>query len=729
MVETHIRTCSLCEAMCGLKIEHEGGKVISVKGNPDDVHSFGHICPKGVAIQDLHTDPDRLRHPVKRDGDRWTRISWDEALDTVAQGLVTAQQQHGNNAVAIYWGNPIVHNFDALLSVGSIKRCLKTQNNFSAASVDILPSELTQYLMYGSTFLYTIPDIDRTDYMLMLGANPAVSNGSLWSAGDIKKRMKLLTGRGGKITLIDPRRTETARYATSHHFIKPGADAVFLLAVLRIIFEKGLSNPGRLTEWLKDWDSIEPLSKAFSLGEAAAVTGIAAVDIETIAVDFATADSAICYGRMGVSTQAYGGLCHWLMQVINIATGNFDRAGGMMFATPAFDLPANTPRGSHGTYHSRVRGLPETAGALPVVALAEEMLTPGEGQIKAFLCNAGNPVLSTPNGKQLERALDGLDFMAAVDFYINETTCKADIILPPIGILEHGNYDALFNLMAVRNISKYTGAMVKPAKDTRGEWQIYQGLVQRINHLKGKKTPLKARLGTGIKKLFPYLASSTFILDIGLRLGPYGKGFLPFKKGLSLARLRRAPNGIDLGPLKPSLPRRLFTKDKMINAAPKVFTDDIARLRSDFDGTPPDPAFPMLLIGRRDVRTNNSWMHNSQRMVRGKDRCTVMLHPDDATAYGIKAGESVTITTRVGSIKAAAEITDTICPGVISIPHGWGHGRQGVRLGVAATVPGVSVNDITDEMAADKVSGTAAFNAVPVSIAPAEAPPPEQIDA
>jgi len=725
MIKVHYRTCSLCEAMCGLKIEHEGDKVISVKGNPDDVHSFGHICPKGVAIQDLHTDPDRLRHPVKRDGDHWTQISWGEALDTVAKRLTSIQNQYGNNAVATYWGNPNVHNFDALLSIGGIKRCLKTQNNFSAASVDILPSELTQYLMYGSTFLYTIPDIDRTNYMLILGANPAVSNGSLWSAGDIKKRMMALTERGGRIVLIDPRQTETARYATAHHFIKPGTDAVFLLALIRVIFEKGLSHPGRLAPWLKGWHSIAPLTKAFTLDQAAAITGIDAVHIEKIATDFATADSAICYGRMGVSTQVYGGLCHWLIQVINIATGNLDREGGMMFSTPAFDLPANTPRGSHGNYSSRVRGLPETAATLPVIALAEEILNPGKGQIKAFLCNAGNPVLSTPNGKQLEQALDGLDFMVAVDFYINETTCKADIILPPVSVLEHSNYDALFNLMAVRNVAKFTEAMIKPAKDTRSEWQIYQELIERINRLQGNTPPLKTRLTASIKRLFPYFSSSSFLLDMGLRQGPYGKGFLPFKKGLSLTRLRRAPNGIDLGPLKPSLPERLFTKDKMINAAPKVFTEDITRLRAEFNGTPLDPALPLLLIGRRDVRTNNSWMHNSKRLARGKDRCTMMLHPDDATAYKIKTGQSVTIKSRVGSIQVAAVITDAICPGVVSIPHGWGHGRKGVRLGVAAALPGVSVNDITDELVADKVSGTAAFNAVPVSIEPVEMTTPE----
>lgn len=702
--------------MCGLQIEHDGGKIILVKGNPDDVLSQGHICPKGVAIQDIHSDPDRLRHPVKRTENGWSRISWAQALDTVAERLVAVQRQYGGNAVASYWGNPVVHNFGAFMSVAKLKKSLKSQNNFSAASVDQLPAELTQYLMYGSMFLYTVPDIDRTDYMLILGANPAVSNGSLWSAGDIKGRMKALTSRGGQITLIDPRRTETSHLSTIHHFIKPGTDAVFLLAILRIIFEKGLSTPGRLTEWIKGWECIEPLTRSFSVKEAADITGIPEADIETIATEFATAKRAICYGRMGISTQSYGGLCQWLIQVLNIATGNLDHEGGMMFSTPALDLPASAARGSYDRYRSRVRGLPESSGMLPSAALAEEMLTPGDGQIKAFVCNAGNPVLTTPNGKQLELALDGLDFMVAIDFYINETTCKADIILPPTGPLEHGNYDAIFNLMAVRNIAKYSKAMVRPAPDTRDEWDICDGLVKRINRLNGKNSSLGARLWERATRLLPYLGSADFMLDMALRTGPYGKGFFPFKEGISLTRLRRAPDGIDLGPLKPRLPERLFTKDRMINVAPTVFVGDLDRLKAEFKVAHHNPNLPLLLIGRRDKRTNNSWMHNSQRMVKGKDRCTVMIHPDDAAEYQISNDQLVTVSSRIGQIKVVAQITSEISPGVVSIPHGWGHDREGIRLGVAAKAPGVSVNDITDDQAVDPVSGTAAVNGIKVRI-------------
>lgn len=704
--------------MCGLQIEHEGNIIKSVKGDVDDPHSRGHICPKGVAIQDLHNDPDRLKHPMKRDGERWIKISWQKALDETAQRLVDVQKKHGRDAVATYWGNPSVHNMGTAFMISPFNRALKTKNNYTATSVDQMPHQFVQYLMYGNSLLFTIPDIDRTDYMLMLGANPAASNGSLWSSGDVKKRMTEVTKRGGKIILIDPRRTETAKFVTKHHFIKPATDAVLLLAILRVIFEKNLANPAHLEPLLKGWDEIEPLSKIFSLEDAANVTGISAAVIENIAVELASANAGVCYGRMGVSTQEFGTLCQWLIQVINIATGNFDRTGGMMFVKPAVDLLKAGSRGSHNSYQSRVRRLPEFDRELPSAALAEEMTTPGEGQIKAFISTAGNPVLSTPNGKRLEGALDGLDFMVAIDFYINETTCHADIILPPTGPLEHGHYDLIFNLFAVRNVAKYSGAMLKPAPGTKSDGQIFRGLIERINRLNGKKKKFTARLWSGLGKIIPYLSSAEFLLDLGLRMGPYGKGFLPFAKGLSLRRLRRHPHGLDLGALEPSLPGRLFTKDKKINMAPEILRNDIARLKERYMNSGPthEHEQSLLLIGRRHIRTNNSWMHNSQRLVKGKNRCTLMINPYDAGKRNIITGQSISVSSRSGSIRAIAEITDDINRGVVSLPHGWGHHRPGTTMKIASAHAGVSINDITDELLIDPVCGNAAVNGVPVTI-------------
>jgi anaerobic selenocysteine-containing dehydrogenase len=718
MTGFHFRTCSLCEAMCGLKIEYDGDQIMSVKGDPDDPHSRGHICPKGVAIQDLHNDPDRLKFPLKRDGDGWVRISWRDALDETARRIYEVQQKYGANSFASYWGNPCVHNLGTALMIGPFNRCLRTRNNFTATSVDQLPHQFVQHLMYGSSLLFPIPDIDRTDYMLLLGTNPAASNGSLWSCGDIKKRMAGVAARGGKIVLIDPRRTETSKYVAEHHFINPGTDAVLLLVILRTIFEKGLARPDRLQSFLKGWEAIEPLSRAFSIGEAAAITGIAATQIERMAVELASARAGVCYGRMGLSTQEFGALCQWIIQLINIATGNLDRAGGMMFVKPALDLVKTKSNDSFNRFQSRIRRLPEFGRELPSAVMAEEMLGGGEGQIKAFMVSAGNPVLSTPNGRQLEAALTGLDFTVAVDFYINETTRHADIILPPTGPLEHGHYDLIFNLFAVRDVAKYSAAMFKPAPGTKSDWHIYQGLIERIDRLRGKKPKLSARVWKLLGKLLPNLASMEFLLDLGLRTGPHGKGFWPFGKGLSLARLKRHPHGLDLGALKPSLPDRLFTSDRKIDTAPQILCDDVRRLKEKFanTGTLTNPAETLLLIGRRHIRTNNSWMHNSRRLVKGKDRCTLLIHPGDARQRNVADGQSVTISARVGAITIKAEITDNIKQGVVSLPHGWGHHREDMQLQVASANPGVSINDITDELLIDPVCGNAVLNGIPVTI-------------
>lgn len=703
-----------------MKIEHEHGRILSIKGDPDDPHSGGHICPKGVAIQDIHTDKDRLKYPVKRFGKEWRRISWEDAFDEVATRLVDVQSRHGRDAVATYWGNPAAHNHGTVLMIGPFRRCLKTRNNFSATSVDQLPHQFAYYHMYGNNSLFTIPDIDRTDYMLILGANPVVSNGSLWSCGSVRKRMKAVRDRGGKITLIDPRRTETAGAVDAHHFLKPGTDALLLLAVLRVIFEKQLAAPGRLKEIISGWDCIEQLAMRFTVAEVAAATGMRPEVIKSIATEFASADAAVCYGRFGASTQEFGALTQWLIQVLNIVTGNFDRPGGMMFGSPAIDLLKGRSPGSHGRFKSRVRGLAEFSGELPSSALAEEMLSEGPGQIKALVTNAGNPVLSTPNGKQLERALAGLEFMVSVDFYINETTAHADIILPPAGPLEHAHYDLVFNLFAVRDVAKFSPRLFRPEKDTLTDWDIYRELVRKIKAKKGQKPKLTEVAWRWLGKLVPFLGSPEFILDLGLRLGAYGSGFNPFSRGLNLRRLKRHVHGLDLGALKPRAPERLFTRDRKIHLSPSVLVDDVERLKSKLspqaDGRPAD--HDLLLIGRREIRTNNTWMHNSLRLVKGKNRCTLLIHPNDAVNRNIGEGQSVQVASRTGTLNATAEISDEVMKGVVCLPFGWGHHRPDVSMEVAQAHAGVSINDITDELFIDALSGNAAVNGVPVKVMP-----------
>tara|TARA_R100000306_G_scaffold61528_1_gene64383 strand:- start:51646 stop:55623 length:3978 start_codon:yes stop_codon:yes gene_type:complete len=719
-VKTHFRTCSLCEAMCGIKIGYEGERILSIAGDPEDPHSRGHICPKGYALQDLHNDPDRLKTPLKRIGHQWIPIPWEEALDEVAERLVGIQGEYGNDAVAAYWGNPTAHNLGTMLTIEKFRSTLKSRNMFSASSLDQMPHQLVSYFMYGHSQLFTIPDIDRTDYMLMLGANPAASNGSLMSAGDVLGRLQDITRRGGKIVLIDPRRTETVRYVSEHQFIQPGSDALFLLGLIQVILDKGLSKPGRLIDIVRGWDGLTALMQRIPLERIASETGIAAGEIERIALEFATAEHAVCYGRMGVSTQAFGALNHWLIQLLNILTGNLDRQGGMMFTTPAFDLAKMSGRGGFDRYQSRVRGRAEFGREFPTAILAEEMLTPGSGQVRAFVSIAGNPVLSSPNGRQLEEALAGLDYMVAVDFYLNETTRHADIILPPTGPLEHEQYDIVFNLLAVRNVAKYAEALFPQRPGTRSDLEIFTGLIKRIQRLKMKRKPLPIRLKHRLTEQVSELLTPQRVLDLALRTGPYGKGLNPmrqlnpFSKGLDLARLKKHPHGLDLGPLQQSLPQRLFTCDKRIQLMPPLLVQDLERLCERYDGKPTAPG--LLLIGRRDLRSNNSWMHNSFRLVKGRDRTALFMHPADASAQQIQDRDEVRVISSRGELITTVRTTEDIKPGVVSLPHGWGHHRPGMRLGTAASHPGVSMNDITDERVLDELSGNAVLNAVPVQI-------------
>lgn len=733
--KTHYRTCNLCEAMCGLEIQVEGDHIVSIRGDKNDPFSFGHICPKAVALQDIYHDPDRLKQPMRRTADGWQPIGWEEAFEEVVNQIQRIQAQYGRHAVGIYQGNPNVHNVGSILYGPTFTRALRTKNRFSATSVDQLPHHVAAYWMFGHYLLMPVPDIDRTQFWLILGANPVVSNGSLMTAAGVERRLKKIQKRGGKVVVVDPRRTETAVLADQHLFIRPGSDAFLLLAMLHTVFAEDLAAAGRLMGFVDGWEQLPQLVAEFTPEVAAEVTGIAAEEIRQLTRAFCAAESAVCYGRIGVSTQAFGGLCHWLINTLNLVTGNFDRPGGAMFTQPAFDVVALTGllggTGSYGRWRSRVRGLPEVAGELPVAVLAEEILTPGEGQIKAMITVAGNPVLSTPNGVQLDRALAGLEFMVAIDIYINETTRHAHIILPPTTGLETDHYDLIFHLFAVRNSTKYSPALFPLAEGAKHDWQIFQALRHRL-----EGSPVITRQTAKydfLKRLPPHK-----VVDLALRLGPYGKnraqisgetaeldGVAP--DGLKLPRLKRAVHGIDLGPLRPCLPGRLFTANKRIQLAPDLLVADLQRLKQFYVKPETDepstgagqtwkPERSLLLIGRRQLRSNNSWMHNSLRLVRGKTQCTLLIHPEDAAARHIVDGQEVVVCSRIGRISLPAEVTEEMMPGVVSIPHGWGHGRPGVKLETAVRHPGASINDLTDEQLIDELTGNAAFSGVWVTV-------------
>lgn len=710
---THHRTCNLCEAMCGIAIESSGGKVTSIRGDKSDPFSRGYICPKASALADLHEDPDRLRHPVRRTAKGFERIGWDEAFDEVATRVRAAQTAHGRNAVGLYLGNPNVHNYGSMMFAPPFAQALGTRNRFSATSVDQLPQQLGSLLLFGHQLLLPIPDLDRTDYFLIIGANPAVSNGSLMTAPGAPKRIQAIRARGGEVVVIDPRYTETAELADRHHFIRPGTDVFLLLGVLHTLFAEKLAQPGRLRAMTDGIDVIEREVAGFPPERVAAMTGIDAVAIRTLAREFAAAKSAVAYGRLGACTQEFGAVTIWLVNVLNLVTGNLDRVGGAMFTRPAVDVVALTAKlGQKGHFdkgRSRVRNLPEFAGEYPASVMAEEMLTEGPGQIKAMLTVAGNPVLSTPNGHKLDRALAGLDFMASIDFYINETTRHANIILPPTASLEHENYDLVFHVLAVRNTAKFSPALFEPGPDTRHDWEIFLELTSRL----GKPGPAASIVASTKRAVLRRLTPER-LLDVALRTGPYGVR----RGGLSLKKLKQEVHGVDLGPLEPCLPGRLYTADHRIKIAPPLFVGDLDRARKKLDEASAlaQEGFDLQLIGRRHLRSNNSWMHNSHRLVKGRNRCTVLMHPDDAAGRKLTAQQRVRVSSRVGSVEIELEISPEIMPGVISIPHGWGHDRPGVELATAQKSPGASVNDLTDELAIDTLSGNAALSGVPVRV-------------
>lgn len=707
MTEKRIGVCNLCEAICGLELTVEGRQVISVRGNAADPLSRGHICPKGVAIADVYADPDRLRRPVRRVGEgdaaSWQEIDWDEAFDLVADKLARVIEEHGDDALGVYLGNPNAHSLGSMTHGTAMNKSFRTKNRYSATSVDQLPHQLVAHLMFGHQLFLPIPDLDRTSWFLVLGANPMASNGSLMTVPDFPQRVRDLRARGGRMVVLDPRRTETAKVADEHHFVRPGTDAGVLLAMLHVLTAEHSPAPA-VASYVDGLATVVDLVADFTPERAEAMSGLPAAEIRRLAHELVTAEAGVVYSRIGVSAGPWGTVCQWAVNCLNILSGNLDRVGGAMFTTPAIDAVGTglIGRGHFDAWRSRVRGLPETAGELPVAALREEIETPGEGQVRAMLTVAGNPVLSTPDGARLDRALRGLDFMAAVDIYVNETTRHADVILPPTTALERDHYDLVFHLLAVRNTARFTPAVFAKDADQRHDWQIFREITLRTAARLSRKAPLKKRLAQRAR----LTASPTFLIGQLLRRGD---------SGVTLSKLRARPAGIDLGPLRADqLPDRLPSKDKRIDLAPALVVADVARLAA----VPTPAGDELLLIGRRHKQDCNSWMHNSERLTRGRPRHQLLMNPDDLASRSIADGARVRVTSRVGSVEVEVAASEDLMPGVVSLPHGYGHAKDGVLMSRSRDVPGVSVNDLTDPELLD-VSGNAALNGVPVVVAPA----------
>ncbi|MFJ8915111.1 molybdopterin oxidoreductase family protein [Amycolatopsis sp. NPDC102389] len=710
MTTAHV-TCPLCEATCGLEVTiDEKSLVTRVQGDHEDVFSKGYICPKGASLGALHHDPDRLTAPlVKRDGE-FVEVTWDEAFAEIDRRLRPIIDEHGRNAVAVYSGNPTVHNAALVLYGRVFFKALGTKNFYTATTVDQMPKHFSSGYLFGDPQTIPVADLDRTQHLLILGANPLVSNGSLMTAADTRGRLRGIQKRGGKIVVLDPRRTRTAQLADEHHAIRPGTDALFLFALVNVLFAENRVRPG---EHVNGVDEVRALAEPFTPEAVAPATGIDAAEIRRIALDLADAERAAVYGRMGTTTQSYGTVASWLVDVLNTLTGNLDREGGVMFPLPALWRPRRSSPFTSGRWTSRVRGYPEVLGELPVATLADEIQTPGEGQVRALVTISGNPALSTPNSARLTEALRQLDFMVSLDVYLNETTRHADVILPGPSPLERPHYDVALYALAVRNVANWTPQTLETGMPQ--EWVTLLRLAG-IAAGQGPDVDVAAfdtmvagetarRTGVDLS-LAEGRTGPARMIDLMLRGGPYG---------LSLADLEMAPHGIDLGALKPRLPEALTTASGKVELAPDAITKDVPRLRAELDKAPDGG---LLLIGRRHLSSNNSWMHNLTPLVRGGNRCTVQVHPDDASRLGLTDGGLASVTSRAGKLEAPVEVTADIRPGVVSMPHGWGHDLDGTRTKVAAAHAGVNSNLVADETLLDVPSGNAVLNGIPVEVAP-----------
>lgn len=720
MTSTVHRTCPLCEAVCGLTLTlDEGGHVTSVRGDRDDPFSRGFICPKGASLGRLDEDPDRLRKPLIREGDLWREASWEEAFDTVRQALGRVADRRG---VAVYLGNPNAHSMAGQLYAAPLIKSLGTRNIFSASTADQMPKHVASGLMFGHPLTVPVPDLDRTDYLLMLGANPLESNGSLCTAPDFPGRLKAIRARGGKLVVVDPRRTRTAALADEHVFVRPGSDAYLLFGLVHTLFAEDLVD---LRHEVNGLDEVREAAKHFPPEVASRRTGVPAETIVRLARELAGARTAAVYARIGTCTAEFGTLAQWLVDVLNVLTGNLDRPGGAMFPKPATEFGAGRRPYTTGRWRSRVRGLPECNGELPVATLADEIETEGEGQIRFLVTVAGNPVLSAPHGARLDRAFATLDFMVSVDPYLNETTRHANVILPPPRMLQAGHYDFALLGFAVRNYARYSPPLLPLGDDRPSEAQILARLAMIASGLEGDldefvidqmlrkavDTPGSGIEGRDISELRETLEGETGAerrLDLMLKLGPYGEW--SGKGELSLKTLLDNPHGLDLGALQPRLAEVLKTASGVIELAPPQLVEDVQRLRDRLEEEPPD----IVLIGRRHLRSNNSWLHNVAPLVGGSNTCTLQINPADVARLGLD-GHAV-VRSATGEVTVPLEPTDTIMPGVVSLPHGWGHG--GSNQSVAAEHAGVSANILTDESAVDVPSGNAVFNGVPVSILP-----------
>jgi anaerobic selenocysteine-containing dehydrogenase len=733
----HHRICPFCEACCGLELTVADGRVEKIRGHAADVFSGGYLCPKGVALKDLHEDPDRLRTPLIRRHGQFVEATWEEAFAEIDRRLQAIIAKHGPDAVALTLGNPVVHKAGLLLYGPRLGRALGSKNVYSASTLDQMPKHLSSGLMFGDWLSIPVPDIERTDFLLMLGANPMVSNGSLWTVPNFRDKAKALRARGGRLIVVDPRRTETAKAADQHIFIRPGGDVFLLLGMAQVLFAEKLVRLGRLASNVAGLEELERAVVSFTPEHVAARCGITAETIRTLARSLAAAERGVIYGRIGTCTQEYGTLCNWLIDALNILTGHFDEPGGAMFPkaaafqTNTIGKPGIGKGVTTGRRRSRVSGAPEVLGEFPMSCLAEEIDTPGEGQVRGLITVASNPVLSSPNGARLAAAMDSMEFMVSLDVYLNETTRHAHVILPGSSPLEDEHYDVAFSQLSYRNHARYSRPVFPRAAGQPEEWQV---LLQLIGIVQGKGATadidriddelvtedLRRIAGERARDILKAMAGRHGVerlLDLGLRTGPYGDQFGAKPEGLNLDKVKAAEGGIDLGLLAPRIPEVLRTPSGKIELAPPMLIADLERPADDLERAVPE----LVIVGRRQLHSNNSWMQNLPVLAKGAAQCTALVNPADAVRLGLEDGSRARISNDGRAIEVEVEITDEMMPGVVSLPHGWGHDQPGARMEVAAANPGANLNALMDENHRDPLSGNSVLSGVEVQMSAVKA--------
>ncbi|MFN8159440.1 MAG: molybdopterin-dependent oxidoreductase [Solirubrobacterales bacterium] len=706
-----ITYCRVCEPFCGMVATVEDGRLAKLRPDPEHPLSAGFACPKGIAMTGVQSDPDRVLHPLRRaGGGSFERVSWEAALGEIAERLDRIRSQHGGESIGWYMGNPGAFSYSHPIWSKGFIDALGSSHYYTASSQDVSNRFAASHFLYGSPFLVPIPDLERTDLLLLVGANPLVSHGGVMSAPRIKDQLHAITARGGRVVVVDPRRSETAA-AFEHLAIAPDADAWLLLSLLAVIFEEGLEDVEALRSQTAGAEALRALAAPHPPEATERRTGIGAAEARGLARDLAAAERAAVYGRTGSCLGRHGTLVSFLLDALNAVTGNLDSPGGAMFGDPPLDFEGIVHRLGLATYarvRSRVGGFPEVLGSLPASLMAKETTTPGPGQLRALFVSAGNPVLSVPNGPELVEAMERLDLCVAIDLYVSDTARHADFVLPATTMYEREDLPLPFLGLFTKPFITFTEAVVEPSGEARQEWEIIEDISRRIGVVPSS-IPLARLLGRAGLRLSPRT-----LVDLLLRTGPKGDLFGLRRGGLSLAELRRNPHGVVLAEhLRAGVMKgKLRTRDRRVRLDVPEIRDEVGRLAARPES---GAEMPLRLIGLRELRSHNSWMHNAALLMRGGREHSARIHPEDGAAAGVEDGAACRLVSAHGAIQTVARLTDEVTRGTVAVPHGWGHsgGWQ-----IANEAGGANVNELVSSEPEDleRLAGMAFMNGVPVRL-------------